>query len=187
MIRDIVIWPAPTLDSPAAQVSDPKATDIVALGQDLVDTCSAVGGFGLAAPQIGVGLRVFVLNMEAVTGDASAGYEVFVNPTFVETEGEELMEEGCLSLPGVHASVKRATSVVMEYTSVEGTQEVISGKGLLAQALQHEVDHLNGTVVVRRGPRFKMTDARRRMSLLKKRMQQRKLSYSDVIKGGSER
>lgn len=186
MIRNIVIWPDPVLDKSATQVTDPSAPSVVELGQDLVDTCEAVGGFGLAAPQVGVSLKVFVMNMAAVTGEPDVGYEVFINPTVLETEGDELMEEGCLSLPGVRSCVRRATSIIVEYTSVQGTQEVISGKGLLAQALQHEIDHLNGTVVVRRGPRFKMSDARRRMGLLKRRMQQRGLTYIEVVKGATE-
>jgi peptide deformylase len=122
--------------------------DIAALVQDMIETMYAAPGVGLAAPQIGVPLRVFVVD---VTGGRSKdGLLAFINPEFVEREGMQLEEEGCLSVPGFNATVARPARAVVRGLDLDGRERAIEGTGLLARAFQHEMDHLDGRIFVDR-------------------------------------
>lgn len=110
---------------------------------DMLETMHAVPGrVGLAAPQVGVSLRVIVI------GIPEEEDIVLINPELVRTKGEQLVDEGCLSLQGYVAEIKRAESVTVKGLDRNGKKIRIKGDGLLAQALQHEIDHLNGTIYV---------------------------------------
>lgn len=183
-VRDILIWPHPVLDTRAEFVSEIDQT-IQSLTDDLIDTCEEIGGLGLAAPQIGVGLQVFVLNIGMATG-TQQGYEIFINPTQMLSEDEDLVEEGCLSLPGIKAKIKRAVRYGIEYTTIEGNREEIASDGLLGQALQHEMDHLAGEVMVRKMSNLKRPSVRQKMKILKRRMKTEGVTYHDVIRSPSE-
>lgn len=116
----------------------PKITKKVSkLIQDMLDTMYEADGAGLAAPQVGVSKKIIVI-------DVGEGPIVLVNPRIVETEGEEIDVEGCLSIPGKQAYVKRAAQVLVEGLNEQGKPVRIEGDGLLSRALQHEIDHLNG-------------------------------------------
>ncbi|MFA5157079.1 MAG: peptide deformylase [Candidatus Omnitrophota bacterium] len=101
----------------------------------------AVSGIGLAAPQVGITESLIVV-------DAGSGLYKLVNPRIVETRGQQVSEEGCLSVPEVGVRVKRAQSVVVEGLDENGKPVTIEAEGLLACVFQHEIDHLNGTLIV---------------------------------------
>jgi peptide deformylase len=147
MIRPILRLGATALQAPAAAV--PAITsEIQALLVDMVDTMYAAPGIGLAAPQIGVPLRIFVIDLSV--GRDPHGLQVMVNPEWVEREGMQLEEEGCLSLPGFTATVPRPQRAVVRGWNRDGDLHTIQGTGLLARALQHEMDHLDGRLFVDR-------------------------------------
>ncbi|HEX2309683.1 MAG TPA: peptide deformylase, partial [Vicinamibacterales bacterium] len=108
----------------------------------------AAPGVGLAAPQVGVALRIFVVDISV--GRRAEDLLVFVNPEFVEREGMQLEEEGCLSVPGFTATVARPARAVVKGLDRQGTERIVEGRELLARALQHEMDHLDGTLFVNR-------------------------------------
>jgi len=141
MIRPIVKYGDEILHRPAERV-DAMTPELRVLIDDMIDTMYAAPGVGLAAPQVGVALRIFVVDISV--GRRSDDLLVFVNPEFVEREGMQLEEEGCLSVPGFHATVPRAQRVVVKGQDRTGGEVIVEGIGLLARALQHELDHLDG-------------------------------------------
>jgi peptide deformylase len=147
MIRPIVRYGDRTLTEPASNV-DQLTPEVTALINDMIETMYAAPGIGLAAPQVGVGLRIFVVDLSV--GRDPNGLLTFVNPVFVEREGLQLEEEGCLSLPGFNATVVRPARAVVKGLDRSGTEHQVEGKGLLARALQHEMDHLDGRLFVDR-------------------------------------
>jgi peptide deformylase len=114
----------------------------------MVETMYAAPGIGLAATQVGVARRIFVADLSL--GRDPAGLIVMINPEFVEREGMQLEEEGCLSLPGFNATVVRPARAVVRGLDRAGQVRQIEGTGLLARAFQHEMDHLDGTLFVDR-------------------------------------
>jgi peptide deformylase len=133
----------PVLRTPADEVKS-FDRDLAALVRDLLETVDHPGRAGLAAPQIGVGLRAFSYNVDGVIGH-------MVNPTIVELS-EEIQEgdEGCLSVPGIWAPTVRAMHAVVEGFDVHGKPLTLEGSGLMARCLQHEVDHLDGKLFLDR-------------------------------------
>jgi peptide deformylase len=119
-----------------------------ALIDDMIETMYAAPGIGLAAPQVGVPVRVFVADLSV--GRDLSQLIVMVNPEFVEREGTQLQEEGCLSLPGFNATVLRPARAVVRGLDRVGREQRIEGTGLLARAFQHEIDHLDGRLFVDR-------------------------------------
>jgi peptide deformylase len=107
-------------------------------------------GIGLAAPQVGEGVRVFVLDVPAEDDDAPRVKRAFVNPVLVEKAGRVTAEEGCLSIPGIRADVKRAARVAVLALDETGLPFRLEAEGLLARAIQHETDHLDGILFVDR-------------------------------------
>ena len=143
-VRPIVRWPDPRLSQTCDPVSDPGAlTDLV---QDMFDTMYDAPGRGLAAPQIGVMQRLFVMDPTWKEGDRTP--YVCINPEIV-TSGETLAEktEACLSIPGVSADVTRPTDITLAYTDLEGARRETRLTGFAATCAQHELDHLNGVVI----------------------------------------
>lgn len=115
---------------------------------DMGETMYHADGVGLAAPQVGVSLRVIVL-------DVGDGLIEIVNPVIVEREGTEKGTEGCLSVPGVFGEVERAAKVTVEGLNRFGKKVKVSGEGLLARALQHEIDHLDGVLFIEKADTIK--------------------------------
>ncbi|GAA1966593.1 peptide deformylase [Agromyces allii] len=129
-----------TVSSPVEQVDD----RVRSLVTDLLDSVRVPGRAGVAAPQIGVDLRVFSYNV-----DGEVGY--IINPVVVETSGEiELIDEGCLSVPGLWQKTPRYPFARVRGIDLDGNEIELSGTGLMAQALQHECDHLDGLVYLDR-------------------------------------
>ncbi len=120
--------------------------DLPALLADMFETMDAVGGVGLAANQIGLNLRLAAIKIKS--GDAGPLSIVIINPEIVERSGTLYEEEGCLSLPGLFAKVRRAAKVKMRALNEKGLPIEINAEGLFAKALQHELDHLYGIVFI---------------------------------------
>ena len=145
MIRPILKYGDDTLHEKAAPV-EAITPEIDALVGDMIETMYAAPGVGLAAPQVGVPLRIFVVDISL--GRDPAGLIVMINPSFVTRDGMQLEEEGCLSLPGFEATVVRPTRAVVKGLDRDGTEHQRDGTGLLARAFQHEMDHLDGTLFI---------------------------------------
>ncbi|HHX43895.1 MAG TPA: peptide deformylase [Chloroflexi bacterium] len=155
----MAVRPIVTAEDPRLRTKSKKVTrfgdSLKALVADMFDSMHAVNGLGLAAPQIGVMQRIFVIEMppEYDEGDREvtpAKRYVLVNPEIVKRRGEEEMEEGCLSVPGYRGLVKRATQVTIKGQDLQGKPVRYRGEGLLAQAFQHELDHLDGILYLDR-------------------------------------
>ncbi|MGN7186845.1 peptide deformylase [Microbacterium testaceum] len=144
-VRPIRLFGDPVLRAVSAPI-DEIDDGIRALVQDLIDTVELPGRAGVAAPQIGVGLRAFSYNI-----DGDIGY--VLNPVLVETRGEpQPVGEGCLSVPGLwHEAIRYPWAKVVGI-DLDGEEVVLEGEGLLAQALQHETDHLDGMLYLSRLP-----------------------------------
>lgn len=147
MIRPILRHGADVLHQPARKVVD-FDDDLRTLIDDMIQTMHAAPGIGLAAPQVGVGLRVFVADPSA--GRSIGDLVTVVNPRVVEQEGTQRAEEGCLSLPGFTARVTRPARLVVQGYDREGTEITVAGEALLARVLQHELDHLDGKLFMDR-------------------------------------
>ena len=147
MLRPILKYGDQVLHAPAMPV-DALTPEIDRLIEDMIETMYAAPGVGLAAPQIGVPLRIFVVDVSI--GREASSLLVFVNPQIVEREGMQLEEEGCLSVPGFNATVVRPSRVVIKGLDRTGTEQQHEGSGLLARAFQHEMDHLDGMLFVDR-------------------------------------
>jgi len=147
MIRPILKYGDSVLHERARNI-DEITPDVDRLVEDLIETMYAAPGIGLAAPQVGIALRMFVIDLSV--GRDPAGLIVLINPEFVERDGMQLEEEGCLSVPGFNATVVRPSRVVVKGLDRSGQLQQREGTGLLARAFQHEMDHLEGTLFVDR-------------------------------------
>jgi peptide deformylase len=140
-IREIKILPEPVLKQKARRVSSISGS-VKKLIDDMFETVHEAHGAGLAAPQVGVSLRVIVLTVPEQEECA------LINPELVKKKGERTVTEGCLSVPGVCADITRAEQVTVKGRDPSGKQVRIKAEGLLAQALEHEIDHLNGVLYI---------------------------------------
>ncbi|MDE2902378.1 MAG: peptide deformylase [Chloroflexota bacterium] len=147
-MRRILELPDPVL----REVADPVPTvtpEVAALVDDMFATMHANLGIGLAAPQVGELLRLVVIELPPNEKDPQAGVRyVLINPELRRLGERESMSEGCLSLPGYRAMVERAHTATVTYTGLDGRFARLDAQGLLAQALQHEIDHLNGVLFI---------------------------------------
>ena len=147
MIRPILRYGDATLHA-AARAVDELNPDVERLIDDMVETMYAAPGVGLAAPQVGVALRIFVVDVSV--GRDPNGLIVMINPEFVDRDGVQLEEEGCLSVPGFNATVVRPSRAVVKGRDRNWEERTHEGTGLLARAFQHEMDHLDGMLFVDR-------------------------------------
>lgn len=149
MLRQILTYPDPFLLRKAAPVTrvDEKIRELV---RDMFETMYAASGVGLAAPQVGVGKRVIVVDISPV--DENVAPMALVNPDIVDRKGMAEGTEGCLSIPGVEGMVQRADSVLVRALDPQGQPFQVRAEGLLARALQHEIDHLDGILFIDRIP-----------------------------------
>jgi peptide deformylase len=159
----IVIYPDPRLEQVSAEV--PEINDEVrALVADMIETCYACDGVGLAAVQIGALVRIFVLDPTFAGGTKTDPALVFINPRIEATEGKIKEEEGCLSLPGVFIPVERFSRTRVSATNLAGERFEMEGTGLISRAFQHEIDHLDGKLTIE-----KIGGIRRKLALRKLR------------------
>jgi len=159
-IRNILHYPDPRLREKAAPV-ERVTPDVVKLIEDMAETMYAAPGVGLAATQIGEKHRLFLVDVSSE--DEPSNLLVFINPEIVRSDGEEVGPEGCLSFPGISEDIKRAASVTVRALDKNGVPFELRADGLLAVAIQHEADHLDGVLMIDR------------MGMLKKRIVQRKM------------
>ncbi|WP_434048200.1 MULTISPECIES: peptide deformylase [Sorangium] len=159
-IRTILHYPDPRLRQKAQPVGD-VTPEIVKLIDDMAETMYAAPGVGLAATQIGEPHRIFLVDVAA--DNEPSNLLVFINPEIVRQEGQQTGPEGCLSFPGISEDIKRAERVRVRARGRDGAIFEIAADGLLAVAIQHELDHLDGVLMIDR------------MGTLKKRIVQRKM------------
>ena len=147
MIRPILRYGDRGLTTPAAEVTrfDDALQQLI---DDMIQTMYAAPGIGLAATQIGVPVRVFIVDVSV--GKKRSDLITLVNPVFIEREGMQIEEEGCLSVPGFNATVVRPSRIVIQGQDRDGTEREFEGTSLLARAFQHEMDHLDGMLFVDR-------------------------------------
>jgi peptide deformylase len=165
MIRPILRYGDRPLHEPAAEVTAFDDT-LQQLIDDMIETMYAAPGVGLAATQVGVPARVFVVDLSV--GRKASDLIVIVNPSFAEREGTQLEEEGCLSAPGFNATVIRPRRVLVKGFARDGSALTIEGNDLLARAFQHEMDHLDGVVFIDRLRGIKREMIVRKIQKLKK-------------------
>ena len=146
-IRSILKYGNPVLHGPAAPVASIDG-QVVSLVDEMVATMYGAPGIGLAAPQIGVPLRVIVIDLSV--GEDKSQLIKMVNPELVEKEGEQRHDEGCLSVPGYYASPARPNRVTVKGLDLEGKERVYTATDLLARAFCHEIDHVDGLLFVDR-------------------------------------
>jgi peptide deformylase len=144
-LRPILKYPDPRLKQRAEPVKE-VTDEIRQLVDDMAETMYAAPGVGLAANQVGVLLRVFVIDI--ANDDEPSDLKVFINPEITETSGTQTWEEGCLSFPGVTEEIRRAERVTVRALDRDGKEFVLEAEGLLSVAVQHENDHLNGVVML---------------------------------------
>ena len=145
-VLPILTWPDPRLAEICAPVDDLTA-EVEALAQDMLETMYTAQGRGLAAPQVGAMVRLFV--MDAGWKDGKPDPMVFINPVVQEVSEDRVSaEEGCLSIPGVTAQVNRPATVQLTWTGVQGARYVQVFSGFAAVCVQHELDHLDGIVTL---------------------------------------
>lgn len=150
-ILPVLKYPHPILTSPSKPVAEVNQ-EIRRIVDDMIETMYASPGcVGLAAPQVGCGLRIFVMDVSRKIGlNKNRGLVTFINPVIVYSEGEKMIREGCLSIPDFLGNVTRARRTIVRGLSPEGEELEISSQGLEAIAVQHEVDHLNGMLFIHR-------------------------------------
>jgi peptide deformylase len=145
MIYPIVKWPDPVLEKVAAPV-EKFDEELEKLTGDMFESMYAAQGVGLAAPQIGLSIRLSVIDV--TVGKNPEARLVLANPEIIHAEGEQREDEGCLSLPGYHGTVTRPQFVTIQAQDVNGKTFEMRGEGLLARAFCHETDHLNGILFI---------------------------------------
>lgn len=163
-VRKILYLPDARLRTVAKPVVD-FDDNLQQLIDDMFDTMYDAHGVGLAAPQIGVSLRLSVID---VVGDKQQQI-VIINPEIIVSEGEKQYDEGCLSVPGAYDTVTRAQKVTVKALDRTGTPFEITGEDLLAECLQHEIDHLNGKLFVDMLSPLKRALARKKLDKFKRR------------------
>lgn len=142
MVYKIVKYPDPILEQKSEPVANFNTPELEQLVADMFETMYASKGVGLAAPQIGLSQRLTVIDCAAK--DETPEPVVLINPIIVSSEGKQTGEEGCLSIPGFREDVTRAKRAVVRACNVKGEPIEVAGEDLLARAMQHEIDHLNG-------------------------------------------
>ena len=171
----IITYPDPVLSTKATEVTE-FTPDLHELVKNMLFTMYNAPGIGLAAPQIGLGKRIFVLDVdydrEVVTNSAGkeevrlSGFrpKVFINPIISGTSGTTTYEEGCLSVPGVYEEVKRFESIHVKYQDLNGNTHEMSADDLMSICIQHENDHLDGIVFIERLSNLKKNFYKKKMA-----------------------
>jgi peptide deformylase len=167
MIRKILKYGDPVLETACGPVTDFDTPELRQLVEDMFETMYEAGGVGLAAPQIGVSKRLTVIDCSA--GEKASERLVLINPEIIDLEGQQVGEEGCLSIPGFREDVKRARKVTARAQDPKGNFFEVSGADLLARAIQHESDHLNGILFLQHLSSLKRELIKRKIRKLKRK------------------
>ncbi|HEY3937560.1 MAG TPA: peptide deformylase [Bryobacteraceae bacterium] len=166
MVRKILKYGEPVLEQLAEPVTEFGTDELSELITDMWETMYASKGVGLAAPQIGLGKRVSVIDISV--GEDPSKKLVIINPEITSTEGRQTGEEGCLSIPGFREPVTRSNKVTVRAQNEKGETIEISGEELLARAIEHEIDHLNGVLFINHLSALKRDIIRRKIRKLQK-------------------
>jgi peptide deformylase len=166
MILEIRKYGDPVLETPCEKIANFGSPELQKLADDMFETMYANKGVGLAAPQVGVTQQLTVIDVSA--GEDPEAKLVLINPEIVSREGQQLGEEGCLSIPGFREDVRRAMNVKVRAQDLEGKEFEVDGDELLARALQHEIDHLHGILFLKHLSPLKRELIRRKISKLVK-------------------
>jgi peptide deformylase len=165
MIYSIVAYGDPVLKKRAADI-EKDSIDVKKLAEDMFETMYNSNGVGLAAPQIGKSLRIFVVDAEPMDEENLKGFKkAFINPEILDETGEEwAYEEGCLSIPGIREDVMRNEKLRIRYYDTEWNEHIEEYDGMAARVIQHEYDHIEGTLFVDRLSAFKKRLLKNRLS-----------------------
>jgi peptide deformylase len=166
-VLEIRQYPDPSLRRQVKTVESING-NLQRLIDDMFETLYAAPGLGLAAPQVGESLRLFVYDLSVAEEGKSRSPLVLINPEFVSKEGEASEEEGCLSVPEYRESVRRAARVAVRGLDRDGKEITVEGEGLLAKLLQHEIDHLDGKLFIDRISSLKRNIFLRRLKKMMK-------------------
>ncbi len=170
-------YPDPVLTRVADEVTEFNE-ELEELCINMLFTMYKAPGIGLAAPQIGVSKRIFVIDVDYEREETQEGLGdfslsnfkpmIFINPTFKEKQGETIYQEGCLSLPGIYEDIKRFESIVVEYQDTKGEKHSMEADDLLSICIQHENDHLDGVVMIDRMSKLKKSFFKKKLIKAKK-------------------
>lgn len=166
MVHPITKYGQPVLEELAEEITEFDTPELRKLVEDMFDSMYAARGVGLAAPQIGIGKRIAVIDV--TSGEDAAQKLVLINPEIVATEGTQSGEEGCLSIPTFRETVKRAKRVTVRAQNLKGEPFEMTGEDLLARAFLHETDHLNGRLYISHISALKRDLIRRKIRKLQK-------------------
>lgn len=145
LVLPIIKYGNPILTKRAKEIKNINQK-IVDLAQNMVRTMHSIPGIGLAAPQVNVSKRLITIDLSV--GEKSQDLIILANPELLSHEGEDILEEGCLSIPDVQEKVKRAARVVVKGIDLESNEKIVEAEGLLARVLCHEIDHINGKLFI---------------------------------------
>jgi peptide deformylase len=165
-ILPIVKYGNPVLTTKAKPIKDIDE-EILELASNMVLTMHTAPGIGLAAPQVNISKRLITVDLSV--GEKPDQLIILVNPEFLETEGESIEEEGCLSVPGIQEKVKRPARVLLRGIDLQGNEKTIEAEALLARVFCHEIDHINGKLFIENLSSLKK-------ALIKKRLKKEKAS-----------
>lgn len=145
-VLPLTLQPNDILRAPSRDLTVAEMAGFVTLGQDMAATMIVNNGIGLAAPQIGENINLFVINKEV---SETPQHLILCNPTIMFASAtSHIMEEGCLSCPQIFGDVRRPEKVRVKAYTLDGVKHVFKAKGLLAKVFQHEIDHLHGTLII---------------------------------------
>jgi peptide deformylase len=166
MVRTILKYGEPMLEQVAEPVTDFDTPELKELIADMWETMYAAKGVGLAAPQIGTGKRISIIDISV--GEDETKKIVIINPEITFRDGKQVGEEGCLSIPGFREPVARANKVTIRAQNEKGEPIELAGEELLARAFEHEIDHLNGILFINHLSALKRDIIRRKIKKLQK-------------------
>lgn len=166
MVYPITKYGQPVLETPCEEIREFDTPELHKLIEDMFESMYAARGVGLAAPQIGIGKRIAVIDI--TTGEDEKQKIVLINPQIVGQEGTQTGEEGCLSIPTFREPVTRAKKVTVRAQDAQGKTFEMTGEDLLARAFLHETDHLNGTLYISHISPLKRDLIRRKIRKLQK-------------------
>ena len=162
--KSVVHYGNPILKKKCKPVTD--FSDLDGLINDMFDTMYEENGIGLAANQIDVDLQLFVVDISDIDEEGES-IHVFANAEIIESEGESWMNEGCLSVPNVRLDVKRSNKIILKYQDRNGKKFTNEFDELLARVIQHEVDHLNGNLIINRVSKAEKISVSKKLKLIK--------------------
>jgi len=166
MVLKVVKYGDPILEKKCEPITEFDTPELHKLVEDMFETMYSARGVGLAAPQVSVGKRLTVIDITA--GEEGGEKLVLINPEIISKEGSVIGEEGCLSIPGFREDVKRSKKVRARAQNVKGEFFEIEGEDMLARAIQHEADHLNGVLFLSYLSPLKRDLIRRKIKKLQK-------------------